>query len=335
MAHLENIALKAIAPDPNQPRNIPLTLSDLEQKTESGDPRTGAIWHKLTSLATSILEVGLQQPISVYPAGEDDRYVIYDGHRRWLALMFLRQQGQLAGEAVPCYVRDNPESEDEALLNRLNVNIQREDFNVFELARGLKQVHDNLQANGGEVRLVRKDGSIEVVQVEGGQTDGADSDIWDLVEKKMGIGRSRRYQIQALLKLPSHVQRIAEEAGLSESKLRYLLPIKDERVLNTIIQELAAKKRSNAWIRKRIKELQRELAGPATVAVPKPVQIKSSLKPIRKLAQEMGKVQNVPAAISAKDPRTVAGYKELIPELQATVKDLEAVLAKLEFLDTE
>jgi ParB/RepB/Spo0J family partition protein len=335
MAHLERIALEAIAPDPNQPRNIPLTLSELEEKTESGDHRARAIWHKLTSLATSILEVGLQQPISVYPAGENGRYVIYDGHRRWLALMLLHRQGQLADETVPCYVRFIPESEDEALLNRLNVNIQREDFNVFELARGLKHVHDNLQANGGEVRLVRKDGSIEVVQVEGGQPNGPDGGIWDLVEKKMGIGRSRRYQIQALLKLPPHVQRIAEEAGLPESKLRYLLPIKDERVLDTIIQELAAKKRSNAWIRKRIKELQQELANPATVAIPKPVQIKSSLKPIKKLAQEIGKVQNVPAAISTKDPRTVAGYKKLIPELQAAIEDLEAVLAKLEFLDTE
>ena len=329
-ARLEKIALDAIAPDPDQPRNIPLTLDELQEQTEAGDHRARAIWRKLTNLATSILEVGLQQPISVYPVGEDGKYVIYDGHRRWLALTFLRQQGQVDDELVPCYVRPNPESEDDVLLNRLNVNIQREDFDVFELARGLKQVHDNLKANGGEVRLVREDGSIEVVTIEDGKPNRPNWEIWDVVERKMGIGRTRRYQIQAVLKLPPRVQRIAENAAIPESKLRYLIPIKDERILDVIVQEMAKKKMSNARIRRRIKELQRELAGPATVAMPKPIQIKSRIKPVKKLAREISMVQNVPAAISAKDPRTVAGYKELIPELQAAIKDLEAVLAKLE-----
>ena len=334
-ARLEKITLDAIAPDPGQPRNVPLTLDELQAQTKAGDQRARAIWRKLTNLATSILEVGLQQPISVYPAGEEGQYVIYDGHRRWLALTFLHQQGRLDDRLVPCYVRPNPGSEDEALLNRLNVNIQREDFDVFELARGLKQVHDNLQANGSEVRLVREDGSIEVVTVEDGKPNRPNWGIWDVVERKIGIGRTRRYQIQAVLKLPPHIQRIAEQAGLTESKVRLLIPIKDERVLEAVIQEIAEKKMSNARIRSRIKELQQELAGPATVAMPKPIQIRSRIKPIQKLAREISMVQNVPAAISTKDPRTVAGYRELIPELQAAIEDLEAVLAKLEFLDVE
>jgi hypothetical protein len=218
------------------------------------------------------------------------------------------------------------------LLSRLNVNIQRQDFNVFELARSLKQVHDSLQANGGDVRLVREDGSIETIEVQAGAPSDA---IWDVVEKKMGIGRSRRYQIQAVLKLPPHIQRIAEEAAIPESKLRFLLPIKDERILERIIQEMTGKKLSSAEIRRRIKELQAELVGLSAAAMPKPVQIRSSIKPIKKLAEKITMVQNVPAAISAKDPRTVAGYRELIPELQAAIKDLETVLTKLEFLEAE
>lgn len=330
-ARLEDIPLDVITPDPSQPRNLPLSLDELTQKTSAGDQRSLAIWNRLTDLATSILEVGLRQPISVYPA-QEDKYVIYDGHRRWLALTLLYRQGQLESNLVPCYVRPDPATEDDVLLSRLNVNIQREDFNVFELARGMKQVHESLQAKGGDVRLVREDGSIETVDVQPG---AARDDVWNVVERKMGIARSRRYQIQAVLKLPERVQRIAEEAGLPESKLRYLLPIKDEGALETIIQELAERKMSNAELRRRIKELRPQAASSASVAIPKPVQIRSSIRPVKKLAQELAQVQNVPAAISAKDPRTVAGYKKLIPELEATITDLETVLEKLRFLDAE
>jgi ParB/RepB/Spo0J family partition protein len=331
-ARLEKIPLDAIMPDPDQPRNLPLSLEELVEKTESGDQRAKAIWDRLLDLATSILEVGLQQPISVYPAAKNGKYLIYDGHRRWLALTLLYQQGQIDDKSILCYVRPNPESEDDTLLSRLNVNIQREDFNVFELARSLKQVHDNLQDNGGDVRLVREDGSVETIAIKAGETDDA---IWDVVERKMGIGRPRRYQIQAVLKLPPRIQRTAEEAGLSESKLRFLVPIRDERILERITQEIIEKRLPNTEIKRRIKELQDELTGPSAIAMPKPVQIRSSIKPITKLAEEIKMVHNVPAAISTKDPRTVAGYRKLIPELQSAIEDLETVLAKLEFLESE
>jgi predicted transcriptional regulator len=218
------------------------------------------------------------------------------------------------------------------LLSRLNVNIQRENFNVFELARGMKQVYKSLQARGGDVRLVREDGSIETVEVQPG---AARDEVWNVVERKMGIARSRRYQIQAVLKLPERIQRVAEEAGLPESKLRYLLPIKDEGTLETIIREMAERKMSTAELRRRIKELRRQATSSVSVAIPKPVQIRSSIRPVKKLAQELAQVQNVPAAISAKDPRTVAGYKKLIPELETTITDLETVLEKLRFLEVE
>jgi len=331
-AHLERIALDAIAPDPNQPRNLPVSLDVLIQEAQAGDPRAKVTWDKLLNLATSILEVGLQQPITVYPAERDGRYVIYDGHRRWLALSLLHRQGQLDDQLVPCFVRSDPESEDEALLSRLNVNIQREDFNVFELAKSLKQVHASLQANGGDVRLVREDGSVETIAVEAGAPSDA---IWDVVECKIGIGRSRRYQIQAVLKLPSKIQRIAEQAGIPESKLRYLIPIQDEGILEQLVEEIVEQELSNFEIRKRIKELKRELVGASALAMPKPVQIRSGIRPIKRLAREITMVSNIPAAISAKDPRTVEGYRELIPELRTTIQDLQAILDELTFLEAE
>ena len=329
---LELLALDAIAPDPDQPRKLPLSLDELTAAVEADDRRALQIWDGLSRLATSILEVGLQQPITVFPADRAGQYLIYDGHRRWLVLALLQRQGRLDSALVPCYVRSNPESDDEALLSRLNVNIQREDFNVFELARGMRQVHASLQDRGGDVRLVRADGSIETLSVQPGEPDDA---VWHVVEKKMGISRPRRYQIQAVLKLPDRIQILAEQAGLPESRLRFLMPIKDEKVQETILLEMIEGQLTSVEIARRIKELQDELGGPGAVPVPKPVQVRSSIRPIKRLAEEMRMVHNVPASISVKDPRTVEGYRQLIPDLRSAILDLETVLAELEFLEGE
>jgi ParB/RepB/Spo0J family partition protein len=328
--YLKEIPLDSIMPDPTQPRNL-AGLDELIEQVKSGDHHAKATWDTLLDLSTSILEVGLQQPIIVYPSGEPDRYIIYDGQRRWAAMTFLHRQGQGNGRIL-CYVRPTPKSDDDTLLGQLHTNIQREDFNVFELARSLQKVHSNLQANGGTVRLVRKDGGIETVEAKPGEPDKV---IWDIIEKKMGIGHSRRYQIQAVLKFPPRIQRIAEKAALRESRLRFLIRIKDEQILETIISEIVERNLSNAQIGRRVKELQEEFASLPVAAMPKPIQIRSAIKPIRTLAREVDAVKNAPAAISAKDPRTVKSYRKLIPELRSTIRDLETILTKLEFLEAE
>lgn len=325
--NLLDIQLDAIQPDPNQPRNLFPSLEELTEQVNLGDQRAKEILEKLTELATSILEVGLQQPISVYPV--EDRYIILDGHRRWLAMNLLLQQGQGNG-TIPAYVRTAPQIDEEVLLSQLNTNIQREDLNVFELARSSQKLKDHLKVNGGTVRLVREDGSIETVELP---PDAADDDIWSIIERKMGIGRPRRYQIQAVLKLPAKIQAMAEKGNLAESRLRYLIPLKDERVQEAILQEMLEKNLSNAEIKQRIKELQEGLAELPPMPMPKPMRIKSAIKPIGRLAKELGAVKNVPAAVSAKDPRTVEHYRELLPELKLAIEDLGLVLEKLQFLE--
>jgi ParB/RepB/Spo0J family partition protein len=326
---IQKISLDMIVPDPNQPRKFDYSLDELIEKSKSGDHHAKAVWNKLLELASSILEVGLQQPITVYPL--DGKYILYDGHRRWMAVSFLHRQGQADG-TIEAYVRAAPQTDEDTLLGQLNINLQREDFNVFELARGLQQVHNNLQENGGEVRIIREDGSIETTTLEPGESDDV---IWNAIEKKMGISRSRRYQIQAVLKLSPHIQQIAEGVNLPESRLRYIIPIKDEQMQEIIIQEMVEKNLSNEVIKKRIKKLQQETIKQSTSAMPKPMQIRSAIKPLRYLAWEVKAIQNIPAIISTKDPRTVTGYKELVPELQAAIEDLKMVLAKLNFLEPE
>lgn len=327
---LEKIALDSIIPDPHQPRHLP-PLDVLIKRKEAGDYQATEIWQSLLTLATSILEVGLEQPITVYPAEETGKYIIYDGHRRWTAVNLLQRQGQGDG-FIQCYIRANPESDEDILLGQLNVNIQRKDLNVFELARSLQRVHENLQLNGGTVRLVREDGTIEPITLLPLQSDDI---IWGTIEKKLGIQRSRRYQIQAVLKLPPRIQQIAEAAALPESRLRYLIPIKDEQILEIIIKEMVEQKLSNAQIRKRLKALQAAAETPPEPTMPKPMGIKSAITPINKLIKDLEGVKNIPAIVSDKDPRTVQSYRALLPELRNAIKGLEDILDHLKFLETE
>jgi len=326
---LQEIPLDAIIPDPNQPRNLRYSLDELIEKAKSDDHLAQGILDKLSELATSILESGLQQPITVYPSEKDGKFIIYDGHRRWLAAQLIRRQG-LRNGTITCYIRSTPKSDYDTLLGQLDANIQREGFNIFELARSLQQVHKNFKKDGGVVRIIREDGSIKTIELGINEPDDI---IWNAIEKKMGISRSRRYQIQAVLKLSPHIQRIAEETTLPESRLRYIIPLKDEQIQETIIREIVEKNLSNADIKKRIKELQEASVTPPDPAMPKPMRIKSAINPISRLVKEMEAVRNIPNALSAKDPRTVETYRKLIPELRSAIEDLEVVLTKLEFLE--
>ncbi len=326
--YMEAIRLDAIVPNPDQPRNLP-SLDDLIAQARQGNAHAMTNWEALRELATSILDVGLQQPITVYPGEKDGTYIIYDGHRRWMATDLLYREGHGDG-TVACQVRRPPSSADELLLGQLNTNLQRESFNVFEVARGLQQVHATLGKEGGSVCMVREDGSIEVVALP---PNAPDEQIWNTIESKLAIGRSRRYQIQAVLHLPEHIQQLAEKAGLPESRLRFVLPLSDPVAMETIVREMAELKLSNAAIRRRIRELQRDEAGAESLPMPKPSQIRSAIRPMRQVAQSIASLSNVAGAVSAKDPRTVAGYRNLIPEIRLSIAELQEVLRRLAFLE--
>lgn len=328
---LQEIALDDIVPDPKQPRKLP-TLDALIRDANAGDPVAQSIRDKLQSLATSILEIGLQQPIIVHPLDDSDKFIIYDGHRRWLAMEMLHREGYGNGKILSI-VRPATDIVNDNLLGQIITNVQREDLNVFELARNLQGTYENMKRTGGSVRLMREDGSIEVVEITPDETN---TRIWEVIEKKVGIGRSRRYQIQAVLKLPAHIQQLAEDHGIPESRLRYIIPLEDEQLQETAIQAIANKNLSNSEIRLLIEQLQKgnTPVETAPVSVPKPIQIKSALKPLRQMAQDFATVQNVSGLISTKDPRTVKNYIQVIPDLRATIRELEIVLEKLSFLET-
>lgn len=108
------VAIERLKPNPNQPRH-------------DFDP------DELGSLADSIREKGILQPLIVRPAG-DGGYQIVAGERRWRAAQLAQVH------EVPVLVRDY--SDEEVLEIAIIENIQRADLNPVEEARGYRQLMD-------------------------------------------------------------------------------------------------------------------------------------------------------------------------------------------------
>ena len=114
-----SILLSKIKPNPNQPRK------NFEDKS-------------LKQLAQSIKEKGLISPITVRKL--DNKYIIVAGERRFRAHKLLKKKRILA------YIIDADSNKD-IMYMALIENIQREDLNPIEEAKGYKYLKDNLKSS--------------------------------------------------------------------------------------------------------------------------------------------------------------------------------------------
>jgi len=106
-------------------------------------PRAHIDAAKLEELAQSIRANGIIQPVVVRRAGDEGRYEIVAGERRWRA---AQHAGLLK---IPVSVRDIP---DEKLLELALVeNIQREDLNPIEEAQAYRRLSDELHLSQEEI----------------------------------------------------------------------------------------------------------------------------------------------------------------------------------------
>lgn len=104
-----------------------------EIEPNSDQPRKKFDEDKLEELASSIKRYGVIQPIIVMP--KDGYYQIVAGERRWRA-------AKKAGlTEMPCLVRTKTEQENREIA--LIENIQRENLNPIEKARGLRRLLDD------------------------------------------------------------------------------------------------------------------------------------------------------------------------------------------------
>ena len=118
-----SILLSKIKPNPNQPRK---NFAD----------------KSLKQLAQSINEKGLISPITVKKV--ENKYIIVAGERRYRAHKLLNKKRILA------YVIDADTTKD-VMYMALIENIQREDLNPIEEAKGYKYLQENLQSTITEI----------------------------------------------------------------------------------------------------------------------------------------------------------------------------------------
>ena len=124
-ADVRRLPITSIAPNPHQPRR-------------TFDPEG------LKDLARSIRAQGVLQPILVRRIpGRRDEFELVAGERRWRA-------SQMAGlTEIPVLVKDLDDNESLAIA--LIENLQREDLNAIEEARGLRELQERLSLSQEEL----------------------------------------------------------------------------------------------------------------------------------------------------------------------------------------
>ena len=174
-------------------------ISDL--RPNKYQPRIHFNEEKLSELASSIKKNGIIQPIAVRKDdGDPGRYEIVAGERRWLA-------AQKAGlHEVPIVVLDLDDSE--TLEVAIVENIQRDDLNVIEEAKGYKRLSDEF---------------------------GYDH---EKIAKFMSKSRSHISNTLRLLSLPEDVIGLIQEGNLTAGQARPLIGLSNA---TNIAEEIVAK----------------------------------------------------------------------------------------------
>ncbi len=219
------IGLDQIEPNPKQPR------TDIDEES-------------IAELADSIKKVGLLQPIIVRPMGEG--YQIIAGERRWRA-------ARAAGlDTVP--VRVVAATETASLELALIENLQREDLNSIEEARGYKRLLTEYQMTQAELA--------------------------DNVSKS----RSAITNALRLLDLPEEVQEMVYAGELTAGHARAILSVPDEvQRIN-----LATKVKSEGMSVREVENLARLYAAGQTERAARPATPKTFKIVARKLRRALG-----------------------------------------------
>jgi ParB family chromosome partitioning protein len=183
-------------------KNLSANISDLIPNKYQ--PRTHFDENKLMELANSIKKKGIIQPIAVRRDKNDkDKYQIVAGERRWLA-------AQKAGiHEVPIVLLDLDDNE--ALEVAIVENIQRDDLNIIEEAKGYQRLADEF---------------------------GYDH---EKIASFMSKSRSHISNTLRLLSLPTDVIGMLEEGNLTAGQARPLIGLGNA---SGIAEEIVAKKLS-------------------------------------------------------------------------------------------
>ena len=184
---------------PSTSQSNTAAISDLSRNPYQ--PRQNFKEEKLEELANSIRKNGIIQPIAVRPSKSDsNKYEIVAGERRWLA-------AQRAGlHEIPITILDL--SDVESLEVAIVENIQRDDLNPIEEAKGYKRLNEEFKYDH------------------------------ESISKLMSKSRSHISNTLRLLTLPSDVISMLEEGSLTSGQARPLIGISNA---SSIAEEIVSK----------------------------------------------------------------------------------------------
>lgn len=181
--------LGSLIPSENQPQSVSgidtIPVSDVQPN--SHQPRKYFDEEALSTLADSIRELGVLQPILVRPT--DTGYEIIAGERRW------RAAKRVGLTAIPALVKDVDDTI--SLEQSIVENVQRSDLNPLEEAAAYQQLIEEFQLTH------------------------------DQVAKRVGKSRTAITNILRLLVLPPSIQKMVRDNKLSMGHARALLGTPD------------------------------------------------------------------------------------------------------------
>lgn len=182
------------SPDHHQPGR-PIALPVEAIRPNRFQPRQEFDPDELGSLAASIRQVGVLQPIVVRPA--DDGFELIMGERRWRAAMVAGLQ------EIPALIQ--AVDDEAAAVLALVENVQRADLSFWEEAEGYQGVLDRFGITQEELAAA------------------------------VGRSQSTIANKLRLLRLPDAVKEKARRAGLSERHVRALLKVEDPRLVAELL----------------------------------------------------------------------------------------------------
>ena len=188
------------------PANVGEQVSGLEEvlvadvRPNPYQPRSHFDEEALASLAESIREVGVLQPILIRPV--EGGYELVAGERRWRA---ARRVGL---QTVPAMVRDTDDAS--ALEHALVENLHRSDLNVLEEAAAYQQLIEDFQLTHEEVAA------------------------------RVGRSRAAVSNTMRLLQLPPTVQRLVRDGSISMGHARALLGTPDRAFQEQLARRAAS-----------------------------------------------------------------------------------------------
>ncbi|HEX2938836.1 MAG TPA: ParB/RepB/Spo0J family partition protein [Ruminiclostridium sp.] len=193
-----------------------VTLKINEIEPNRGQPRKNFDENALAQLADSIRQHGVLQPLMVRPIPGGGGYQLVAGERRWRA-------SRMAGlTEVPVIIKEL--DDEQVMAIALIENLQREDLNPVEEAKGYRTLMENFSLTQDEV------------------------------SQKVGKSRPVIANAMRLLSLPDDVLNMVEDGRLSQGHARTLLALDDKNSIKKLADEIITKGLSVREVEKLVKK---------------------------------------------------------------------------------